>query len=787
VSSAPLFSDRSAASAVRSPKTRYSSSLISISAWIGLAVLLSFAPQHAPAIAQDSSPAASPQTDQSVNNKTILIVNPTFGDDSTADGSEHAPFKTISKALQVARPNTVIQLVPGTYSEETGETFPLYLKAGITIQGNSENRGSDITIRGSGFFLSATSARQNVAILGANNAALIGTTVINPHPQGYGLWVESTSPTVTDNTFTANGHDGISVTGKGAPLIRNNYFYQNGANGITVYGSSRPEIRENIFEQTGFAININQSSAPLIIGNRITQNKDGVVVQGKSHPVLRNNSIEGNERDGLVAIGESRPDLGTPSEPGGNFIRNNSQFDINAKRTSQTISAVGNELIKTTGQLDTSGATNTNLAVATPEASPPAAKSDQATSAPSKETQPEKTLTVSTPKPSSASALTLAASSVSFGERPSSAQAPVQVSVATTRQTASSSSFPVPSALAGKSDEPQTHRPIQMVRLTNSRTTAASPATQESGKIAKVTEPQKPGESEVSAETTFPVPSLLKPSSPSLAIVPNSPPVSVPLRVSETAQNVSDPTRYQATALVDKVPMQVRLPMVERVPPPPIAASVVREKPAFIPPKTDVSISPKTDVKEPKSASSIEIKVPPPESPSTPTAPEVVVKPSQTSDASRPVVISVPTPDSKPDPVTTPAGPRPITPPPPISTGRADSVSLLPVPDSNVPIGNAGSASKLRASISPPQLDASGPPAPPARGELAEVRYRVIVETEDDSQLDQIRSLVPNAFRTSLKGRAVMQVGAFGDRGKADQLVQSLVSQGLKAIIETME
>ncbi len=109
------------------------------------------------------------------------------------------------------------------------------------------------------------------------------------------------------------------------------------------------------------------------------------------------------------------------------------------------------------------------------------------------------------------------------------------------------------------------------------------------------------------------------------------------------------------------------------------------------------------------------------------------------------------------------------------------------MPDSNVPIGNAGSASKSRASISPPQPDASSPPAPPDRGELVGVRYRVIVETEDDSQLDQIRSLIPNAFRTSLKGRTVMQVGAFGDRGKADQLVQSLVSHGLKAVIETME
>ena len=120
------------------------------------------------------------------------------------------------------------------------------------------------------------------------------------------------------------------MVGNSAPLIHNNYFYQNGVNGITLSRTSRPEVRDNVFEQTGFAINVNQKADPLIIGNQITRSKDGIVVQANARPVVCSNSVEGNERDGLVAIAHSRPDLGNGSEPGGNFFRNNGQYDVNA-------------------------------------------------------------------------------------------------------------------------------------------------------------------------------------------------------------------------------------------------------------------------------------------------------------------------------------------------------------------------------------------------------------------------------------------------------------------------
>ena len=302
-----------------------------------------------PAIA-DPMPDLVMQTSASV-----IYVNSTIGSDS-ASGQAQTPLKTITVALDRATFGTTIVLAPGTYGIETGEVFPIQLKSGVAIQGEPRDRGQSVIIRGGDVFLSRSFARQNVTVLGADRATLSGVTITNPTAQGYGLWTESTSPLIVANTFTGNGHDGASIVGNSAPILRNNYFYRNGANGITIYGTSRPELQENIIERTGFGVNIAQSAAPKLVGNRITQNKDGIVVQGNAQPTLRSNVIDSNDRDGMVAIAQSRPDLGTSSDPGNNTFLSNRQFDINAQRSTQLLPAFGNQLSsRTIGRLDLSG------------------------------------------------------------------------------------------------------------------------------------------------------------------------------------------------------------------------------------------------------------------------------------------------------------------------------------------------------------------------------------------------------------------------------------------------
>ncbi|RUS99396.1 hypothetical protein DSM106972_078380 [Dulcicalothrix desertica PCC 7102] len=324
------------------------------------------------AVAQtQSSQLRTVQGEQTISQVNVLFVNPSAGDDKTGNGSERTPFKTITQALHVAAPQSTIMLAPGTYTEQTGEVFPLILKPGVSIQGDASTKGRGIVIQGGDDYLSRTFGKQNAAIVGANQASITGITVMNPKPRGYGILIESTNPTISENTFAGSTQDGISITGNATPVISKNYFYQNKANGLTVSGFARPEIRDNIFQQTGFGINIAQSAEPLIIGNQIQFNRAGIVVQASSRPKLRNNSIQSNREDGLVVIAQAVPDLGSATEPGGNEFRNNGRYDINASASKQLFSAVGNSIAsnRIAGKVDISGNTTpvaTAQSVSTP-------------------------------------------------------------------------------------------------------------------------------------------------------------------------------------------------------------------------------------------------------------------------------------------------------------------------------------------------------------------------------------------------------------------------------------
>lgn len=297
-----------------------------------------------------------PITQASNRSTTVIYVSSITGNDQ-GQGTQQSPLRTITKALSLAQRNTAIILAPGTYSGETGEQFPIILHDNITLQGNPNTKGKDVVIKGGGYYTSRTFARQNIAVLGANGSKISGVTITNSSDRGYGLWIESSSLIVSQNTFIGNTHDGISVVGMSAPIIQENYFAQNGANGMTIYGNSRPEIRNNDFQNTGFGINIAQNAAPFVIGNRVVDNKDGVVIQANARPILRDNQIERNQRDGIVAIAQSLPDLGNTQEPGRNVIRNNGRYDLNNGTQGQQIQAYGNQLsaAKVFGAIQVSG------------------------------------------------------------------------------------------------------------------------------------------------------------------------------------------------------------------------------------------------------------------------------------------------------------------------------------------------------------------------------------------------------------------------------------------------
>lgn len=284
-------------------------------------------------------------TAQVLASATLIYVNPSSGQDIAGVGINAAtPYKTITFAISQAQSNTVIKLAPGSYTKESGEIFPLKLKPGLTLLGNESTKGQGTLIIGGGYYTSRTFARQDVTILAENNTTITGLSVTNPNRRGTAVWVESTNPTIKNNTFSNSAREGVFVTGTGNPKIENNLFVQNKGNGISVTKSAQGEIRNNSFEDTGFGLAIGGSSTPLIIGNQIFQNQDGLFISESARPVLRRNVIQNNKRDGIVVTINGLPDLGTNNNPGGNLIRKNKRYDVNNATKTNRIIAIGNDI-----------------------------------------------------------------------------------------------------------------------------------------------------------------------------------------------------------------------------------------------------------------------------------------------------------------------------------------------------------------------------------------------------------------------------------------------------------
>ncbi len=664
-------------------------SVLSLSVGISLATFALLGISFGSAIAQ-----VPPVGEKQLSQVNVLFVNPAIGEDKEGNGGERTPLKTITQALQKATPNSVITLATGTYSAETGEVFPLILRQGISIQGDAGNQGKGITIQGGGEYLSRSYGGQNVTIVGANQAGLTGVTVTNPNPRGYGLFIESSNPVVSQNTFTGNTQDGVFVTGNATPTISQNNFYRNGANGITIAGNSQAQVRENLFQETGYGINIAQNAAPTISNNQIQNNRSGIIVQASAHPVLRNNIIEGSKEDGMVAIAQAMPDLGNDSEPGGNQFRNNARYDINASAAKQVIAAVGNSLInnRIAGKVDirvptTVIARNAQSAAGGPQdvptngeiifSAPELSEAPNRLNVPADNNNPRNNLTIGKLNPQLLPLLPANASRVvpKFNPPPSTPtlNSPVP-------------GFPVPSSLVGK-DTP------------------------------------------------------LNPPAPPTASMPP-----VPGNSPDTPQ-----LNY----------VQVNTNAIEFAPPQPPSNSVVKphatrgrgkkqpsQKRQAAPPVGNSNLLPVPNSNIPMGNTRNMRKVPVPEG-----------YPSGNDGGSLPNNVAPMGAGSLPYRGTTPMNPDSL-PPGAVPMGNS------PLPPGAVPM-----------SSNPPQYGAISPMG---------VRYRVLVEVATERDQELVRYLAPGAFSTVSQGRSFMQVGVFSNRSNAEGMMNTLNSNGLRAIVEVL-
>ena len=265
------------------------------------------------------------------------------------DGSLNNPYSSITAAL-ASKPaaGTIIQLNQGVYSAETGESFPIKLPAGVTLRGEPTVRGINTFIKGSGKFVSPSFTSQNITILANDDVRVEGITLTNPTDRGTAIWLEKGKRVaISNNTFVNSEREGVFLAGSADAIISENVFKKNGANGLSAVGSSTGEIRNNVFEDTGFGLAIGQKSRVTINSNNILNNTDGIVISNSAAPILRNNIIANNQRNGVVIVKDGNehptPDLGTLGDLGKNVFRNNLGKDLN-NNSGVTQTAIGNEL-----------------------------------------------------------------------------------------------------------------------------------------------------------------------------------------------------------------------------------------------------------------------------------------------------------------------------------------------------------------------------------------------------------------------------------------------------------
>jgi parallel beta-helix repeat protein len=143
---------------------------------------------------------------------------------------------------------------------------------------------------------------------------------------------------------------------------------------------------------------------------------------------------------------------------------------------------------------------------------------------------------------------------------------------------------------------------------------------------------------------------------------------------------------------------------------------------------------------------------------------------------------------------TAPQAPQPIAPKP--SEIRANTPSLpalnpapvgesalLSIPTARIPVSKNGSGNLPAPIVFSNPATNQNPPQRQARTTQTS-SYRVIVEAVTPRQQELVRFIVPDAFRTTRRGRRVMQAGIFDNRDKANNLIKIFKNNGLKARIE---
>ncbi len=199
-------------------------------------------------------------------------------------------YASISAALAAISPTAtdpyVIDVMPGTYTEN------ITMKDYVHLRG----AGREVTT-----IQSPSTSSEVITLSSLTNTAISGFTITGGL---YGIYNNSSSPTITGNMITGSNGTGIYNVSS-SPTITGNMI--TGSNGTGIYNwSSSPTITGNTV--TGNFIGIGSYSSPptiTITGNTVTGNSGYGILNASSSPTITGNTITGNSYEGIYNLSSS--------------------------------------------------------------------------------------------------------------------------------------------------------------------------------------------------------------------------------------------------------------------------------------------------------------------------------------------------------------------------------------------------------------------------------------------------------------------------------------------------
>jgi hypothetical protein len=237
------------------------------------------------------------------------------GNDASGTGTVAAPFRSLTRALEVAPLGTTIHVLCGTFSDATGETFPLDV-SGLAIQGLGADKTS-LAYEGTGTNVTALVVLNGTASLKA--LEVVGFT---------GNTIELRGGTTTIEDLAAvGGGDGSMLAAIGTAVV--------------------DLLRVDLANGGDEGILVRDTASISVVDSEIRANQsDGIDAEGASNVFVRGTRITGNDSSGVETDSSGTVDLGTAADPGGNTILGNVEWQIQDRRaasTGPTITAIGND------------------------------------------------------------------------------------------------------------------------------------------------------------------------------------------------------------------------------------------------------------------------------------------------------------------------------------------------------------------------------------------------------------------------------------------------------------